>query len=150
MHTPDTEPAPRSVPTPADLLGLAGTALGPTPATTIDADAVAAYGSSTGDPVAGPGATDVPPMLLLSLVNHFLPQLLVVERFSMGVNVGLAGVTFAPGCPPAGSPLVATGEVLEVEAKGDGAQVVVRVELHAGAADGPVVCAADTISRFMP
>lgn len=146
MSTPDGH-APRSVPAPVDLLDLAGARLGPTPPSVVDDDAVAAYGASTGDPAASAG--DIPPMLLLSLVNLFLPQLLVVEEFSMGVNVGLAGVTFSPGSAP-GTGLVATGEVLEAEAKGDGAQVVVRVELHAGDAGGPVVCSADTISRFMP
>lgn len=149
MSTPDTEPGPRSVPTPADLLDLAGTRLGPTPATTIDGDAVTAYGSATGDPAADPSTGEIPPLLLLSLVNHFLPQLLVVEQFSMGVNVGLAGVTFPEGCGP-GTALIATGEVLGVEAKGDGAQIVVRVDLHAGGPRGPVVCSADTISRFLP
>ncbi len=149
MSTPDTEPEPLTVPTPADLLGLGGTRLGPTSATTIDAAAVTAYGSATGDPAADPSSGEVPPLLLLSLVNHFLPQLLVVEQFSMGVNVGLAGVGFSPGGRP-GAALVATGEVLEAEAKGDGAQVVVRVDLHVEDARGPVVCSADTISRFMP
>ena len=149
MSTPDPEPGPRSVPTPVDLLGLAGERLGPTPLTTVDAGDVAAYGSATGDPAVSTTSNEVPPMLLLSLVNLFLPQLLVVETFSMGVNVGLAGVTFPEGCG-AGTAVSATGEVLGVEAKGDGPQIVVRVDLHAGGPRGPVVCSADTISRFMP
>lgn len=149
MSTSDPTPGPLTVPTPAGLLTLAGARLGPTPGTTVDADAVAAYGSATGDPTADPTSGEIPALLLLSLVNHFLPQLLVVERFSMGVNVGLAGVRFSPGCPP-GVALTATGEVLEVEPKGDGAQIVVRVDIHADTADRPVVCSADTISRFLP
>lgn len=138
-----------SVESPAALLDSVGVSLGPTPPLELSADSVREYRAATGDPSAEP----VPPFLLLSLVNHFLPQLVTVRSFSMGVNVGLGSVRF-PGAASSGDVrLVATGEILDAVEIRDAVQVVVKVRLLAEGENGNddvIVCEADTISRFTP
>jgi acyl dehydratase len=85
--------------------------------------------------------------LTLSLVNHFLPQLLTVPTARMGVNYGCNKVRF-PAPVPAGSRIRAQGEIQEVEAIADGVQVVVRVTLEVERGGKPA-CVADTVSRFV-
>ena len=108
--------------TPDALLGMVGSALGPTDWIAIEQDRIDLFADATGDhqwihtdvaravaesPFGGPIAHGY---LTLSLVNLFLPQLLTVEPISMGVNVGLDKVRF-PAPVPAGSRLRAAGEM---------------------------------------
>src|SRR5690606_27600114 len=86
--------------------------------------------------------------LTLSLVNLFLPQLLVVEGASMGVNVGLDKVRF-PSPVPTGSRLRGHGQVVSVEEAKGGFQITVRVTIEVEGSDKPC-CVADTVSRFFP
>src|SRR6478735_10869998 len=61
---------------------------------------------------AGPfGTTIAHGYLTLSLANLFLPDLLTVETFSMGVNAGLDKVRF-PAPVPVGSLIRGVGEVV--------------------------------------
>ena len=100
-----------TVATPADLLGLPGTPLGPTPWMDIDAERIARFAAATGDlPVDEPLGQEY---LTLSLVNLFLPQLLTVETFSMGINVGLDRVRF-PSPVRVGDSIRGRGEVSEI------------------------------------
>ncbi|MEZ5237920.1 MAG: MaoC family dehydratase [Microthrixaceae bacterium] len=148
-----------SVATPQDLLDLSGD-LGTTEWTTITQDRIEQFAEATGDhqwihvdvaraneesPFGGPIAHGY---LTLSLVNLFLPELLSVEQFSAGINVGLEKVRF-PTPVPSGARVRASGEVLEAsEAKG-GVQVVVRVTVEVEGSEKPA-CVADTVSRFLP
>lgn len=148
-----------SVATPQDLLDLSGD-LGTTEWTTITQDRIEQFAEATGDhqwihvdvaraneesPFGGPIAHGY---LTLSLVNLFLPELLSVEQFSAGINVGLEKVRF-PTPVPSGARVHASGEVLEAsEAKG-GVQVVVRVTVEVEGFEKPA-CVADTVSRFLP
>lgn len=126
------------VTTPSDLLGLAGVDLGETESYSLSAAEVADFDRATADPEAV--------YLGLSLVNRFLPELLTVEQFSAGVNVGLERVSF--GAPlQGGERLVASGIVLSAAEQGGGVQVVVRVTIIADRHDQPI-CVADTVSRF--
>jgi len=147
------------VPTPADLLGLVGTELGPTDAVVVGQDRIDLFADATGDhqwihvdperAAAGPfGAPIAHGYLTLSLVNMFLPELLVVDEFAMGVNVGLEKVRF-PAPVKVGTAISARGEIVSAAPQGDGIQVVVRVTVEAGGVDRPV-CVADTVSRFFP
>jgi acyl dehydratase len=86
--------------------------------------------------------------LTLSLVNLFLPELVTVENFSAGLNIGLDKVRF-PTPVPAGSRVRARGEVVSAEEAKGGVQVVVRVTIEVEGADKPA-CVADTVSRFLP
>jgi hypothetical protein len=140
---------------PAGLLELVGTALGPTDWVEVDATHVelfrAATGTGAADDDTGTGDV-VPPLMLLSLVNLFLPRLLTVETFSAGLNVGLDGVGF-PAAAPIGEPIRARGEVLGAEEVKGGVQLTVRVTLESAVDSEPVrvpVCVADTVSRFLP
>ena len=145
---------------PSELLNLVGSQLGPTDWVAVDQDRVNQFADATGDhqwihvdveraraesPFGGPIAHGY---LTLSLVNLFLPELLTVESFSMGVNVGLDKVRF-PAPVPVGARIRATGTVTSAEQLADGVQVVVTVTVEADQGEKPV-CVADTVSRFFP
>jgi acyl dehydratase len=87
--------------------------------------------------------------LTLSLVSHFLPQILVVKGISMGVNYGLDKVRF-PAPVPVGSRIRGRGELLEVEeVKGNAVQASVRVTVEIEGSERPAAVV-DTISRYVP
>ncbi len=134
-----------TVATPADLLGLAGAHLGPTGWETLDDERIQQFAAATGTPA--PDAA-VPPMLVLSLVNQFLPELLTVQRFSAGLNVGLDEVCFSEPVA-SGSRLRGRGEVLSAQEVKGGVQIVIRVDIDCEGVDAPA-CTADTVSRFLP
>lgn len=151
---------PLSVPHPAALLELAGTDLGTTEWITVEQQRINEFADATGDhqwihvdveraaaesPFGGPIAHGY---LTLSLVNLFLPDLVTVEKFSMGVNVGLERVRFTSPVP-AGARIRGRGEVVSVTEEKGGVQAVVRVTVEIEGADRPA-CVADTISRFFP
>jgi len=149
-----------TVPTPADLLGLVGTELGPTDWVEVDQDRIGLFADATGDhqwihvdveranaesPFGGPIAHGY---LTLSLANLFLPQLLTVEQFSAGLNIGLEKVRF-PSPVPSGSKIRGRGEVVSAVEAGGGVQVVVRITIEVDGGTKPA-CVADTVSRFLP
>lgn len=143
-----------AVPNPEALLDLTGASLGPTDAVTVTARDIANFRSSTSadrqpsggtPPEEALGDEAIPPLMSLSLVNRFLPDLLLVEEFSMGVNVGLDAVVFG-NTARSGATMRATGVVQSSARVGEGVQVVVRVKLTDQA--GTAVCTADTVSRF--
>jgi acyl dehydratase len=149
-----------TVATPADLLGLVGAELGPTDWVEVTQERINLFADATGDhqwihvdveranaesPFGGPIAHGY---LTLSLVNLFLPDLVSVETFSMGVNVGLEKVRF-PSPVPSGARIRGVGEVVSAEEVKGGVQVVVRVSVEVEGSDKPA-CVADTVSRFMP
>jgi acyl dehydratase len=149
-----------SVPNPAALLELAGTDLGVTEWITVEQQRINEFADATGDhqwihidverataesPFGGPIAHGY---LTLSLVNLFLPDLVTVEEFSMGVNVGLERVRFTSPVP-SGARIRGRGEIVSVTEEKGGVQAVVRVTVEIEGADRPA-CVADTISRFFP
>lgn len=149
----------RHVADPAALLDLVGTRLGPTEWMTIEQSRIDEFADATGDhqwihvdPVRaadGPfGAPIAHGFLTLSLANLFLPDLLVVDETSMGVNVGLEKVRF-PAPVRVGSRIRGSGEVVAAAEAGEGVQVVVRVVVELEGSDKPA-CVADTVSRFFP
>jgi acyl dehydratase len=132
------------VPTPAELSRHVGETLGPTDWVTIDAERLARFEEAT----AAPAGDEADSYLTLSLANLFLPDLLTVETFSMGVNVGLEQVRF-PRQVPVGARIRGRGEVLSAAEVGEGVQVVVRITIEVDGEDEPA-CVADTVSRFFP
>lgn len=144
---------------PAAIPTHVGAQLGPTDWVEIDQARIDLFADATGDhqwihvdperAATGPfGTTIAHGYLTLSLVNLFLPELVMVDNVSMGVNVGLGKVRF-PAPVPSGSRIRATGEVVSAEQVGDGVQVVVRVTVHVEGNEKPA-CVAETISRFFP
>lgn len=139
------------VDSPGDLLGLVGADLGATDWVPLDPAHAESFASNavTGDTSGAEGAA--PPYLLLSLVNLFLPELIVVDHMSMGVNVGLEQVRFPAAVAP-GSSIRGRGEVVSAVEAGVGVQIVVRVTIEVAGAEGEALpdpaCIADTVSRF--
>ncbi|UDY34827.1 MaoC family dehydratase [Dermatobacter hominis] len=151
---------------PAALLDMVGADLGSTDWVDVTQDRVNEFAEATGDfqwihvdverataesPFGGPIAHGY---LTLSMVNLFLPELLTVEAFSMGVNVGLDKVRF-PAPVPVGSRVRARGEVVAASEEKGGVQVTVRVTVERdlageGTPDAKPACVADTVSRFFP
>lgn len=145
---------------PRDLLGKSDLPLGVSDWTLIDQARIDGFAAVTGDhqwihvdPVRakhGPfGSTIAHGYLTLSLVNLFLPQIVEVRGFSMGVNVGCEAVRFlAPvkvGSRVRGSGLLVKAE----EVKAGAIQSVVRVTVEIEGEAKPA-CVVDTISRYFP
>jgi acyl dehydratase len=145
--------------TPSALLGAVGQALGPTDWLAIDQPRVDLFAEATGDhqwihvdPVRaadGPfGGTIAHGYLTMSLVNHFLPDLLEVRGVSMGVNVGADRLRFLTPLR-VGKRIRGTGEIVSAEEVKGGVQSVVRVTIEIEGEAKPA-CVIDTISRFYP
>ena len=144
---------------PRDLIGQEGTSFGPTAWLSIDQPRVNGFADVTGDhqwihidterAKDGPfGTTIAHGYLTMSLVNHFLPELVEVRGFSHAVNVGADRLRFLSPVP-VGSRIRATGEVLSVEEIKGGIQSVVRVVIEIEGGDRPAL-SVDTISRYFP
>jgi acyl dehydratase len=143
---------------PADLLEGVGTDLGTTDWLEITQERIDLFADATGDhqwihvdperAKDGPfGTTVAHGYLTLSLVNTFLPDLLLVKEFSAGVNYGTDTTRF-PAPVPVGSRIRGRGEITGAEAVKGGVQVTVRVTVEIERAERPA-CVVDTISRFL-
>jgi acyl dehydratase len=144
---------------PADLIGREGEHFGPTEWLLIDQERVDGFAKVTGDhqwihvdPVRaadGPfGGTIAHGYLTMSLVNHFLPQLIEVRGFAHAVNVGADRLRFlAP--VPVGRRIRGQGEIISVEEVKGAIQSVVRVAVEVEGGEKPA-CVVDTISRYYP
>lgn len=147
-----------NVKTASELLDMVGTDLGTTEWVELTQDRINLFADATGDhqwihvdveraKAESPfGGTVAHGYLTLSLASLFLPQLLVVEQISMGVNVGLDRVRF-PSPVPAGSRLRARGELMSAEEVKGAIQTVIRITMEVKDAEKPA-CVADTVSRF--
>ena len=144
---------------PAALLEAVGTDLGHTDWLQIDQERINLFAEATGDhqwihvdpekAAEGPfGKTIAHGYLTLSLANLFLPDLMKVENFSMGVNYGCDKVRF-PAPVPVDSRIRGAGEVISAEEVKGGVQVVVRITIEIEGSERPA-CIIDTISRFFP
>jgi acyl dehydratase len=148
------------IPSPRDLLGMEGTDLGVTDWIVIDQPRIDGFAEVTGDhqwihvdPVKakdGPfGTTIAHGYLTLSLVNIFLPQLIEVQKFSAGINIGADNLRFLSPVP-VGSRIRGKGEIVKAEEVKNGAiQSVVRITVEIDGQDKPA-CVVDTISRYIP
>ena len=142
---------------PRDLLGKEGLQLGQSDWIQIDQDRIDGFAKVTEDrqwihvdperSKTGPfGATIAHGYLTSSLAAWFLPQLLEMSGFTMGVNVGLDRLRFiAP--VRVGSRLRAAGEVIKVEEIKGAIQSVVRLTVEIDGEDKPA-CIMDTVSRY--
>jgi acyl dehydratase len=145
---------------PRELIGKEGTLLYPSEWLKIDQKRIDQFGHVTGDlqwlhvdPVraaAGPfGTTIAHGFLTLSLVNLFLPQMIEVRHFAMGVNVGIDRTRFISPVP-VGSRIRGCGEIVSVTEVARGAiQAVIRVTVEIEGGERPA-CVVDTINRYFP
>ena len=144
---------------PQDLTGAEGTQLGPTEWLTVDQARVDGFAEVTEDrqwihvdverAKAGPfGGTIAHGYLTMSLVNHFLPQLIEVRGFTHAVNVGADRLRFLNPVR-VGARIRGRGEIVAVEEIKGAVQSVVRVTVEIEGEDKPA-CVVDTISRYYP
>ncbi|CAN5336266.1 MaoC family dehydratase [soil metagenome] len=144
---------------PARLLAAVGRQLGPTEWLTVTQDSIDLFARATGDhqwihvdvdrAKDGPfGGTIAHGYLTMSLVNHFLPEMIEVRGIAMGVNVGADRMRFLTPVP-AGSRLRGRGEIVAVEEIKGAVQATIRVTLELEGAERPA-CTIDTISRYFP
>ena len=146
--------------TPQAMLGLIDEALGVSDWVQIDQDRIDGFAHVTGDDQwihvdperarTGPfGATIAHGYLTVSLANLFLPQIIEVRGFSMGVNVGVDNIRFlAP--VRVGSRLRGSGVLLHAEeAKAGSVQATVRITIELEGEAKPA-CVLDAISRYYP
>jgi acyl dehydratase len=135
-----------------------GTHLGYSDWLEIDQERIDLFAAATGDdqwihvdPVRaaeGPfGATIAHGYLTLSLTSLFLPQIVEVRGFSMGLNYGTAKVRF-PAPVPVGSRVRGGAELTAVEDVPGGIQttMVVTVEVEGGAKPA---CVVESLSRWI-
>ena len=145
--------------TPHDLIGNEGTVLGPSDWLMIAQDRVDGFAEVTEDrqwihvdaerAKDGPfGGTIAHGYLTMSLVNHFLPQLIEVRGFSHAVNVGADRLRFLNPVR-VGARIRGTGEIVSVETIKGAVQSIVRVTVEIDGEDKPA-CVVDTISRYYP
>ena len=150
---------PKIYTSPRDLIGCEGTALGPSDWLTIEQDRIDGFAEVTEDrqwihvdaekAASGPfGTTIAHGYLTMSLVNHFLPQLIEVRGFSHAVNVGADRLRFLNPVK-CGARIRGTGEIVTVEEVKGAIQSVVRVTAEIEGEEKPA-CVVDTISRYYP
>jgi acyl dehydratase len=145
--------------TPADLKTAVGQDLGHSEWLEITQERINLFADATGDhqwihvdperAKNGPfGACIAHGYLTLSLVNMFLPQIVVVRGIRMGVNYGVDKVRF-PAPVRVGARIRGSGQLISVEDVKGGVQATVRVTVEIEGGDKPA-CVVDTISRFYP
>lgn len=131
---------------PSDLIGAEGRDLGTTAWLELDELAVQRFTAATGQRPSAPGEP-VPPMMVLSLTNYFLPQLLEVRGASSGINYGTGAVRF--GRPVrAGDRLRARARILEAAEVAGGVQTTVEITVEAEDGD-EAACVVESLSRWM-
>ncbi len=153
MTTPTSAPAPITVTGVEGVLALAGRHLGYTPYMEITQDQVNRFADATGDhqwihvdpdrAKTGPfGGTIAHGYLTLSLTPVFLPQLMTIKGFSMGVNYGCEKVRF-PSPVPVGSRLRCGAQVDAVKEVPGGVQLTVTLTFEVE--NSPKPCCVATI-----
>ena len=145
---------------PADLLGADGTQLERTEPLAIEQQRINLFADATEDHQwihvdterasreSDAGSTIAHGYLTLSLVNFFLPRMLVVENFSSGINYGLDKVRFLSPVKT-GSLVYGEGEILQVDEYKGGIRSFVRVAVGIVGEERPA-CLAETISLYYP
>ena len=135
-----------------------GTHLGYSDWLEIDQDRINLFADATGDhqwihvdvekAKAGPfGAPIAHGYLTLSLSNLFLPEIVEVRGFNMGVNYGVDKVRF-PAPVTVGSRIRGGGELIDVSDVKGGIQTLVRITVEIDGGDKPA-CVIDSLSRWL-
>jgi acyl dehydratase len=123
--------------------GAVGQHLGRSEWITIDDERVQRFAAATGAPL-DPGF--VPPELLVSLSNLFLPEIVQVQEVSMGVNYGTDAVRF-PTRVSVGARVRGAAELVSCDDITGGVQTVMRVTIETDGAEPG--CTIESISRWM-
>jgi acyl dehydratase len=135
-----------------------GTHLGYSDWLQIDQDRINLFADATGDhqwihvdverAKQGPfGAPIAHGYLTMSLSNLFLPQIVEVRGFDMGVNYGVDKVRF-PAPVIVGSRIRGGGELIDVTDVKGGIQTLVRITVEIEGGTKPA-CVIDSLSRWL-
>lgn len=84
--------------------------------------------------------------LILALTNLFLPQIVEVRGFSLGINYGVDRVRF-PAPVPVGSRIRAGAELVSVDDVPGGVQTRTRITVEIHGSDTPA-CVVEALSRY--
>jgi acyl dehydratase len=142
----------------AAVRGAEGAHLGYSEWLALDQARIDLFAEATGDDqwihvdperaAAGPfGATIAHGYLTLSLSNYFLPQIVDVQGFDMGINYGLDKVRF-PAPVLVGSRVRAGAQLLTVSEIPGGVQTIMEVTMEIEDGSKPA-CVIHAISRFL-
>jgi acyl dehydratase len=88
-----------------------------------------------------------PPMLLLSLTNRFLPDLLEVRGAASGINYGTGTVRFSPTAR-AGDQIRASAVLVEAGEVAGAVQTTVEIRIEVQGSEEPA-CTVESLSRWM-
>jgi acyl dehydratase len=88
-----------------------------------------------------------PPMLLVSLTNRFLPDLLEVRGTSSGINYGTGKVRLHAS-PRAGDQIRAGAVLVEAGEVAGGVQTTVEIRIEVQGSEEPA-CVVESLSRWM-
>ncbi|NLY93184.1 MAG: MaoC family dehydratase [Myxococcales bacterium] len=143
--------------TPQSLLAAQGQDLGHSEWLEITQERINQFADATGDhqwihvdverAKTGPfGAPIAHGFLTLSLTSLFLPELLSVEKASMGVNYGMNRVRF-PSPVKVGSRIRGVGKLLAAEEIKGGVQATIEITVEIEGASKPA-CVVEFLARF--
>lgn len=145
---------------PDEVIAAVGRHLGHSDWITVTQEQIDQFADATGDhqwihvdverATAGPfGSPIAHGFLTLSLSNLFLPQILEVRGFSLGVNVGTDRVRF-PTPVPVGSRIRGGAELIEAvdlpEGKGLSTRVVITIEVEGSPKPA---CVIESLTRWI-
>ncbi|HEY5875306.1 MAG TPA: hypothetical protein VIT64_08400, partial [Ilumatobacteraceae bacterium] len=91
--------------------------------------------------------TTVPDLFVLSLSNLFLPQIVEVQGFALGVNYGTGSIRF-PAAAATGSRIRGGAELIEVKPVAGGLQTTIRITIEIEDGDEPAAVI-DSLSRWL-
>jgi hypothetical protein len=123
----------------AEVLAAAGRHLGESTWLDLTGDRIALFES-----VVGPGSSEY---LILSLSNHFLPQIVEVRGVAVGVNYGVDSVRF-PVRVGAGDRLRAAADLIDARPVPGGVQTTIRITVEAAGRPEPA-CVIESLSRWL-
>ena len=143
----------------ATLASRVGDVVGPSEPVLVDQARIDAFAAATldeqwihVDPARAAdsafGSTIAHGFLTLSLLSHFMDELVVVTGTEMAINYGLDRVRFAAPVP-AGSMLRASVTILKVEPKPDRVMMWASMTMTVDGAERPS-CIAETVTLYRP
>jgi acyl dehydratase len=96
---------------------------------------------------AGGAAATVPRLFVLSLSNLFLPQIVEVRGFALGVNYGTGSIRF-PAPAPTGHRVRGGAELLTVTPVRGGLETMIRITIEIEG-NGEPAAVIDSLSRWL-
>lgn len=131
---------------PDELLSAVGRNLGTTPWLIVDPASADQFDRATEN--ASEAHDRVPPFMVLSLTNYFLPQLLEVGGISSGINYGTGSVRFGAAAARAGDRIRAIATITDAGEVPGGVQTTIRIVVEVEGTPEPA-CVVESLSRWL-